>query len=722
MLSRASCFILPILIWLAFAGWSSTAQPPADDVEGSQEQAMKTAVAKVAPSVVQIETSGGSDVIGTGPAMVRKGTAATTGLIVGADGYIISSAFNFANKPSAIFVAIPGQKDRLVAKALATDHTRMLTLLKVDAKNLPVPVAAPKKSLKVGQWSLAVGRTWSGVDGTPSMSIGIISALGRIWGKAIQTDAKVSPVNYGGPLIDLSGRVMGVLVPASPRGQDEAAGVEWYDSGIGFAIPLEDVFAALPRLKEGKDLNKGLLGVTLKSADIYGATPVVGHIAPDSAAQRAGIKPGDVVLEINGKPVVRQAQILHLLGEKYEGDSVSVKIKRGDKVLSFPDLKLSGTLTAFIHPFLGVLAMRDDPEVGEEVRYVFPGSPAETAGIKEGDRLMKISFAPMMPMTAFSGRDELTAMLNIIQPNTEIHLEVKRKDGKKTETVKLTLGTLTDEVPDTLPEVGTMKKALAPRKPAAAPTPNPATGPRPAGGPRQPGTPRPAQAEQPKKEEPKPEAKKDDKKKETGLLKRSNTTRDHDYWLYVPENYDPNISHALVIWLHPAGKEKDRETEKVIASWEDFCSDNHIILLCPKAESEAGWLGSEIDFVQQTARDVMNEYTIDAQRVVAHGMGNGGQMAFYLGFNARDLIRGVAAVGAVLTNPPKDNLANQRLAFFIAAGGKDPLVTAIQESKAKLTDHKFPVVYHEVPERGSQYLDGVTLNELIRWIDSLDRQ
>src|SRR5206468_8293978 len=138
-------------------------------------------------------------------------------------------------------------------------------------------------------------------------------ALGRIWGKAIQTDAKVSPLNYGGPLVDLQGRVMGVLVPASPRGQDETAGVEWYDSGIGFAIPLEDINAVLPRLKEGQDLKKGLLGVTLQSTDIYGATPVVGSIAPDSSAAKAGIKGGDVIVEIDGHKVVRQAQILHLL-------------------------------------------------------------------------------------------------------------------------------------------------------------------------------------------------------------------------------------------------------------------------------------------------------------------------------------------------------------------------------------------------------------------------
>src|SRR5262249_12832443 len=151
-------------------------------------------------------------------------------------------------------------------------------------------------------------------------------------------------------------------------------------------------------------------------------------------------------------------------------------------------------------------------------------------------------------------------------------------------------------------------------------------------------------------------------------------------------------------------------------------SSKHVILLCPRAENETGWLGSEAGFIVQILRAVIDEYTIDRQRVIAHGMGVGGQMAFYLGFHAREHFRGVAPTGAALTNNPKDNVANQRLAFFIVAGGKDPLAQAIAESKAKLIEHKYPVVYQEVPEMGHEYLDVQTLGMLMRWIDSLDRQ
>src|SRR5581483_10562888 len=153
----------PLLAAAALALALAPTVRAAEDFDELQEKAVKAAVRQVAPCVVQIETSGGTDVVVAGPrGLLRRGTGPTSGLVVGADGYIISSAFNFANKPSQIRVSVPGLKERRVAKVVATDQTRMLTLLKIDlnaGEKLPVPVPSPKAEFKVGQTAIAVGRT-----------------------------------------------------------------------------------------------------------------------------------------------------------------------------------------------------------------------------------------------------------------------------------------------------------------------------------------------------------------------------------------------------------------------------------------------------------------------------------------------------------------------------------------------------------------------------------
>jgi serine protease Do len=692
------CYLYPVL-FLALGLVAAPAAAQAPDLNELNEKAIKDAVKKVAPTVVQIQTQGGADMVVAGPKgpAFRKALGPTTGVILSTDGYIISSAFNFINQPTTIIVSVPGHKEPYLAKRVATDRSRLLTLLKIDASGLPVPEVAPKKDIKVGQWAIALGRTLDTKrEHPPSVSIGVISAVGRIWGKAIQTDAKVSPINYGGPLVDIRGRVQGILIPASPQSEDERAGYEWYDSGIGFAVPMEDVLAVLPRLKQGKDLHKGLLGVRLNTPDLYSAAPVIGQVAPGSAAAKAGLKPGDLITEIDGHPVVRMAQILHILGPKYEGDTVSLKYKRGGKEITVARLELVGALSAYVQPFLGILPVRDDPKLGVLVRYVFAGSPADKAGLKPGDRITKYGKgAVLVPFKGQKrGRAELLDFLNGCRPNEEIKLEVAKKGGKGTGVLTLTLDSLAaagkgggESLPDKLPEPDSLGKALEPLQT------------------------NPGQAKQPKAPAP--------PKAETGLVKRK-TSDGRPFWVYVDDDYDPNVSHALVVWLHPPREGSKEKIEELTDAWEKFCHDNHIILLCPQTSNEAGWNPGDADFVSNAIRDVLSSYTIDRQRIVTHGMGVGGQMALYLGFHARDLVRGVATTGAVVTQA-KDNLAGQRLSFFLVAGGRDPLAKAIVASRTKLTERGFPVVFRELPNLGRQYIDEHTLAELVRWIDALDR-
>jgi S1-C subfamily serine protease/predicted esterase len=690
-------FIAVLLLLLA-------ARPVAaqDDLNADLEKMVKEAVKKASGSVVQIVTQGGSDVVVTDPkkgTIFRKALGPTTGVIVGADGYIITSTYNFINNPTTILVNLPDRTEPLIARKVANDKSRMLTLLKVDASALPVPVAVPKKEMQEGQWSIALGRTLDAKRGAPpSISVGIISARNRIWGKAIQTDAKVSPINYGGPLVDIHGNVQGVIIPASPFVEDVTAGFEWYDSGIGFAVPLEDVYAVLPRLKEGKDIEKGTLGITFKSQDLFAAVPEIGGVLKGSAADRAKLQVGDVITEIDGQPITRQAQLKQVLGSKYEGDKISLKIKRGIEEKSVSDIVLVSTALVAALPYMGVLPMRDDPALGMEIRYVFPGSPAEKAGLQAGDRIVKFGGpdGDLFPFTgAKRGRALLADWLNSQAPGADVRVEVKRKEGK-TEKLALTLaqvpGSLaaTDAtVPEKLPQPSGFNKGLAPLEKLNAKAPA-----------------KPAEPKQ--------------AKVETGTVKRTTADGQNTYWIHVPKAYDANTAHALVVWLHPPGKFKEEDVDDFVDQWEDLAKDQHMILLMPLTQADSGWVPSDAAFVAEAMNAVIKEYSIDRSRVVTHGMGVGGQMAIYLGFTERDLVRGVATIGAVVSQVV-GNARDKRLSFYLAGGAVDPVIKSIAESRIKLAEKSYPVIYREIPNRGREYFDELQLREIARWIDMLDR-
>ncbi|MEE9601811.1 MAG: trypsin-like peptidase domain-containing protein [Thermoguttaceae bacterium] len=297
----------------------------AENIEDLEQQAFVAAVDRVAPSVVRIETLGGTQRVGN----VVFGSGPTTGLIVDADGYIVSSAFSFANRPSSILVRLP-DGSRKPAKLVATDHNRKIALLKIETQRpLPVAQIAPQNEIRVGQWAIALGRTFDLEQ--PNMSVGIVSALDRIWGKAMQTDAAVSPNNYGGPLIDIHGRVMGLLVPLSPMSNGALAGYEWYDSGIGFAVPAEQIQQLLPRLRSGEDLRPGIIGIALAGNNLFTGKPVIGACLAGSPADKAGLKKGDRIVEIDGRQIHRAADVKRELNSRYAGDKVAVVVLREKK-------------------------------------------------------------------------------------------------------------------------------------------------------------------------------------------------------------------------------------------------------------------------------------------------------------------------------------------------------------------------------------------------------
>jgi serine protease Do len=343
--------------------------------------------------------------------------------------------------------------------------------------------------------------------------------------------------------------------------------------------------------------------------------------------------------------------------------------------------------------------MRDDPALGVEIRYVIPKSPAEKVGLEAGDRILKYG-GTEGELTQFTGlkrgRAQLLEWLNTQPPGTDIRLEVKRKNGK-TETLPVALdqipGSLPSQdavVPDKLPQPASLKKAL---EPLELLNPN---------------------AKPPKI------AEKNPPKVQTGTFKRTTADGQHTYWVFVPRAYDPNMSYAMVMWLHPPGKFAEDDVDDFIDQWIESCRDHHMILVMPLTQNDSGWIPSDASFLAEMMNAVAKEYNIDRQRVVTHGMGVGGQMAIYLGFTERDLVRGVATTGAVVTqviDAPRD----KRLSFYLAGGSVDPIIKSIAESRIKLADKSYPVIYREIAKRGREYLEEPQILEVVRWIDMLDR-
>ena len=295
-------------------------------------KAFRAAAQNVLPSLVTIETFGGfsGGRRGRMQGISRPGDGPTTGVIISSDGYIVTSTFNFLRQPPVITV-VRQDGTRHVAKLLGRDDTRKLCVLKMEkAQGLPVPEFVPPAELKVGAWAISVGVGYG--DDEPLISAGIVSALGRVAGRAVQTDANISPANYGGPLLDIEGRVIGICVPLNPGSQEVAAGVEWYDSGIGFAVPLAGNDKLLNLLKEGKNVQPAGLGVAIQPADENGGGgALVAKVLDDSPAAKAGLAAGDRILAVDGEAVVDATQLRTLIARHVAGDVIKVRIQRGEE-------------------------------------------------------------------------------------------------------------------------------------------------------------------------------------------------------------------------------------------------------------------------------------------------------------------------------------------------------------------------------------------------------
>ncbi|HWB00031.1 MAG TPA: PDZ domain-containing protein [Pirellulales bacterium] len=652
---RSSFVFAVVTLAGAVIGALPTTAADTVDLLAREERALVAAAERVATSVVSIETVGGLDTLGGMPA--ASGPA--SGTIVSSDGYIVASAYNFAQKPTSVLVGLP-DGTRTPATVVATDRNRMFVLLKIEADQ-PLPVAdiAPAPELRVGQWAVAVGRSFQ--RDKPNLSVGIISGLNRIWGKAVQTDARVSPSNYGGPLVDIQGRVVGLLVPLSPEKVGDLAGAEWYDSGIGFAVPMEQVLAALPRLKKGRDLLPGVLGITLKTGDLFVDPPVIHTTRPNSPSAKAGLRAGDRVVSVDGVAVNSRNQLSRQLNPHYAGDAVRLVVRRDGTELE-RTVTLTDKIDPYARPFLGVLPGRTKSnDSGVTVRYVYSDSGAATAGLEIGDRIEAVNGQKVGDALQLAERIAGFAI------GQSIKLTVVAADGTRSEAaVKLTSEPA--DIPEPLPP------SSATVHPEAQPSPD---------------------------------------RPQTGHYTTHIGDFKNECTVYVPESFDAEQSYGLLLWLHGPG---GFDANALVNRWKPLADRDRFILVAPKAADPQRWSPAELEFVAGAVDEIAGEYDVDPLRIAAHGQGQGVAVACLVAWNDRERIRGVAAVQGPIAGNPEDNDPEYRLGFYVAGPAESLKAPPIERLRAL----KYPVTTRELDAK-AKYLNDEQLAELLRWFDTLDK-
>ena len=677
-----------------------------------EDEAIKGAVARAAPSVVRIETLGGTETVdnrflGGGP---------TTGLIVSEDGLILSTEFAFLHRPSSILVHLP-TGDRRAARIVARDKSRRLAVLKVDTDApLPLPRYVEREELQVGQRMIAVGRTFA--PESPNLSVGILSATSRVWGRAIQTDAKVSPSNYGGPLIDLEGRVAGILVPLSPsQNSDDSplSGSEWYDAGVGFAAPLSPVLAHLDRLRQGIDLSPGKLGISLTSGYRLSAPAEIERIFPGTPAEAVGLVGGDRFESVDGIPVATIMQFQTALGPRYAGESVTVTVRRNDEAHQF-QIELMDTLPPYGRAFLGILPDRGSPHAtdgpiadvttdaednrdqneeetgarqnqtaaedgnlpGVVIRHLFAGSGADSAKLTVGDQIAKIDGVPVPSVGHLVARMErlfpgerVTLTINTDQESREVEVETSEIDA----TV----------VADLAPHRSVAKDAEAPRRDAA------------------------------------PNGSRDDNGEEAharGEVVVRLPDQDLKSLAYLPRHWSATEPLGLLVVFPAPGTTESLSDQ--IAGWKELCELYGTVVMIAQPSRSDRWLPAEAERVLRAAQWITTKQAIAKSRFAVCGSQGGGDMAYLVGFRYPRSVAGIATLDATLpflVEIPA-NRPGQRTSMWIAQRGPSVLNPKIVELLAELRARKYPVTNVAT---NSEHLDDTLRRAVIRWLDQLDR-
>ncbi|RVU30816.1 DegQ family serine endoprotease [Neptunomonas marina] len=252
-----------------------------------------------------------------------------SGFVISSDGYILTN-HHVIKGAEQVIVRLNDRRE-LEAEVVGSDERSDVALLKIDANNLPAVDIGDSSELEQGEWVLAIGSPF-GFDHT--VTSGIVSATGRALANEnyvpfIQTDVAINPGNSGGPLFNLDGEVVGINSQIYTR----SGGF----MGLSFAIPIDVAMGVAEQLKSDGYVSRGWLGVVIQEvnkdlAESFGldkpAGALVAKVLPNSPAEAAGFREGDIIQRFNGKPIVLSSDLPHQVGRLSPGSKVNVELVR----------------------------------------------------------------------------------------------------------------------------------------------------------------------------------------------------------------------------------------------------------------------------------------------------------------------------------------------------------------------------------------------------------
>ncbi|MEG2892752.1 MAG: trypsin-like peptidase domain-containing protein, partial [Clostridium sp.] len=297
----------------------------------------------VGPAVVGISTSKSSWMDSSSPGSTGSG------IVFDSNGYIVTNQ-HVIEGGNKIMVSLPSGK-KVEAKIVGQDAKTDLAVLKVEEKNLVAAKFGNSDNVKVGETVVAIGNPL-GEEFAGSVTSGIVSAKGRSMTinesgqsrvyNGIQTDASINPGNSGGALLNLAGEVIGINTLKISSAE-----------GMGFAIPINEVKTVIKQLMENGYIKRPMLGVATvyldeQTAKIYQIPSGMGvqEVTRGSAAEAAGIVPGDIIVEVDGKKIEDQNTLSNIISSKKIGDTVSIKVAKENGTVKTVNAKLKESQNA----------------------------------------------------------------------------------------------------------------------------------------------------------------------------------------------------------------------------------------------------------------------------------------------------------------------------------------------------------------------------------------